>query len=101
MLHHWTWADGTDDDGMPNLVSGWSLASAPNANNYLHLEAEYAGDELVDARTLWLDPDGLPARRAHTFRAVAELPPELLDPDGQPVAWLRALIDARAARSRA
>jgi hypothetical protein len=98
MIHHWTWADGVDDDGMPNLISGWSQTSAPDERNYVHLEAEYAGDELLAAQTLWVDPDGLPARKAYTFRAAAGLPPELLDPDGLPVAWLRELLDARAGR---
>lgn len=92
VLFHWSWAQG----GPENLIHGWSLAAETDDAGYIHLEAE-RNEEPFTAR---VDKAGYPSTRRHTFRSITELPSELMDADkgGQPLPWVRALVEACAAR---
>lgn len=91
VLFHWSWADGSPH----NLIHGWSQQPETDAAGYVHLEAE----DGEPPATREVDPDGFPSTRRHTFRSASELPGELRGADRQPLPWVRALVESRAARS--
>jgi hypothetical protein len=86
-LYYWRWAHGRPD----RPIHGWSLAGAVDATGAVRLEAEHG----KTASLRWVDRAGHPTTEHHTFVNAADLPPELRDEDGQPIAWLREMIDRR------
>lgn len=88
-LFHWSWAAGRPD----RLIHGWSLAGEVDQAGAVRLEAERG----KFANRYQVDQAGFPTTQRHTFASAAELPLELQDDDGQPISWLRRLIDTRPA----
>jgi hypothetical protein len=86
-LFYWSWTDRRPD----RRIRGWSLADEVGATGAVRLEAE----RHRSAALRWVDPKGNPTVQHHTFASAAELPLELCDDDGQPLAWLRLLISIR------
>jgi hypothetical protein len=84
MLYHWSWMDTSQRE----LVHGWSHMGAVDDAGFIHLEAEL----WQEPTSMWVDPDGNPIVKLHTFGSVAALPSELCD-DDHPLLWVRLLIE--------
>jgi hypothetical protein len=83
-LYHWTWYD----QGLGEIITGWSQRDEVDDIGYIHLEAE----STRDAETMQVDQVGDPLIEPHTFTGLTLLPPSLLQDDGRPLAWLRTLL---------
>ena len=84
VLYHWSWYDR----GLAEIVNGWSQRGETDDAGYLHLEAE----SIRDAETMQVDQGGEPLVEPHTFTGLTLLPPSLLQDNGRPLKWIRALL---------
>jgi len=87
VLYHWSWFDPAIGD----VVVGWSQRNTLDDHSFVHLEAENP----QQARSIAVDLDLDPIVEAHTFTVFTRLPGELRDPSGQPLPWIRALLDPK------
>ena len=84
VLYHWSWFD----PAVGEVIVGWSQRGELDERSYVHLEAE----DLTPARSLEVDPDLDPIVKPKTLTGLSGLPGELLDDDGTPLPWIRALL---------
>lgn len=84
VLYHWSWFDPVVGD----VIAGWSQRGEVDGHGMVHFEEE----RTLARRSVVVFQEGYPAIEPHTFSTMTRLPSELREWDGQPFAWIRALL---------